>query len=525
MVTATEKATEKTESSADAAHVSGDCAAEVRELETLVKNLRAELEKKKGALKKARALAKNRLEELNALKNDRAQCAPEQNEANGVRGKHGEQRGQGEHGSRTDTESVCAESDRLKQLLDIKETELGLLRASLEEAESRAALYLKSIDAIQKENARLAESYGKIDKERLRFSIEARRFKEDLDKLKKPPLLTGTVVKMLSDSEVVVRCSSGPELIVSASSAIDPADLKPDANVAMNQQTYGIVKIFPSFGEPDVAAMELVEESDVTYDQIGGLDAQIREIQEVVELPLTKPEMFEKVGIQPPGGALLYGPPGTGKTMIAKAVANRTNAVFFHAVGSELVQKYIGDGPKMVHELFDLAREKAPSIVFIDEIDAIASQRLDDSNGADREVHRTLIQLLAEMDGFTHLSNVQIIAATNRIDILDPAILRPGRFDRIIYVPLPDDEARLSILKIHTEKMNLSPDVDLKAVADMIDGANGAEIKAVTTESGIFAIRNDRTTVLQEDLTAAAEKVMDLKKKNALTPVPENMFL
>jgi proteasome regulatory subunit len=269
--------------------------------------------------------------------------------------------------------------------------------------------------------------------------------------------------------------------------------------------------------------MELVESPGEGYEDIGGLDDQILEIKEAVELPLKRPELFEKIGIDPPKGILLHGPPGTGKTLLAKAVAHETKAVFLRVVGSELVQKYIGEGARLVRELFEMARQKAPSIIFIDEIDAIGAQRSEASTSGDREVQRTLMQLLAGMDGFEQRGEVKIIGATNRIDILDPALLRPGRFDRIIEVPLPNFDGRLAILRIHTRKMRLSKNVDLNQISTLVDGRNGAEIKAICTEAGMFAIRSERQEVTQEDFLLAIEK-MGGATQNKLIPGFGAMF-
>jgi proteasome regulatory subunit len=254
--------------------------------------------------------------------------------------------------------------------------------------------------------------------------------------------------------------------------------------------------------------MEIIEKPDITFNDIGGLKSQIQELKEAVNLPLKHPELFEKVGIEPPKGVLLYGPPGTGKTLLAKAVANDTNATFIRVTGSELVRKYIGEGARMVRELFAMAREKAPSIVFIDELDAIGGRRIDDTTGGEREVQRVLLQLLAEMDGFSPLDNVKIIGATNRPDMLDPALLRPGRFDRLIEIPLPDYEARKEIFAIHTKKMNLK-NVSLDWLAKMTEGASGAEIKAICTEAGFFAIRKGKTWVGRKEFEQAIEKVLE----------------
>ncbi|HLC70821.1 MAG TPA: AAA family ATPase, partial [Candidatus Nanoarchaeia archaeon] len=237
------------------------------------------------------------------------------------------------------------------------------------------------------------------------------------------------------------------------------------------------------------------------------------EVKEVIELPLQKPELFEKVGISPPKGILLYGPPGTGKTLLAKAVANSTGATFIEVVGSELVQKFIGEGAKLVKDIFILARSKAPAIVFIDEIDAVASVRMDNGTSGEREVNRTFMQLLAEIDGFKPLDNVKVIAATNRPDILDQAIIRPGRLDRLIEIGLPNEEGRMDIIKVHSQRMNLQK-VKLKELVQMMEGFSGAEIKAVCTEAGYCAIRESRDHVTHEDFIHAIDEVKMEEEEN-----------
>jgi proteasome regulatory subunit len=253
--------------------------------------------------------------------------------------------------------------------------------------------------------------------------------------------------------------------------------------------------------------MELVDSPQETYADIGGLETQINEIKEAVELPLKRPELFIRIGIEPPKGVLLHGPPGTGKTLLAKAVAHETNAHFMRVVGSELVQKYIGEGARLVRELFDLAKKKSPTIIFIDEIDAIGASRTETNTSGDREVQRTLMQLLAGMDGFENRGDVKIIGATNRIDILDRALLRPGRFDRIIEIPLPDETGRLSILKVHCRALMIDETVDLSEVARQTEGKNGADLRAICMEAGMFAIRKERPAITQEDFRAAITKI------------------
>jgi proteasome regulatory subunit len=268
--------------------------------------------------------------------------------------------------------------------------------------------------------------------------------------------------------------------------------------------------------ETDVRArvMQVETKPDVSYADIGGIDEQMEEVRETVEMPLKSPEMFDQVGIDPPSGVLLYGPPGTGKTMLAKAVANQTDATFIKMAGSELVHKFIGEGAKLVRDLFELARQHEPAVIFIDEIDAIASKRTESKTSGDAEVQRTMMQLLSEMDGFEDRGQISIIAATNRFDMLDPAILRPGRFDRLIEVPKPEQEGRELIFQIHTRTMNVSDDVDFEILAEEADAASGADIKAICTESGMFAIRDDRTEVQMQDFRSAWEKIRQSEAEN-----------
>ncbi|MHA1754727.1 MAG: proteasome-activating nucleotidase, partial [Candidatus Odinarchaeia archaeon] len=280
------------------------------------------------------------------------------------------------------------------------------------------------------------------------------------------------------------------------------------SRVALNQRTFSLVEVLPPTRDPFVKAMEVEEAPNVSYNDIGGLKEQIREIRETVELPLLHPELFENVGIEPPKGVLLYGPPGTGKTMVARAVAHETKTTFIRVISSELVQKFIGEGARLVRDVFNMAKEKAPSIVFIDELDAVGSKRMDIATSGDREVQRTLMQLLSMLDGFDARGDVRIIAATNRPDIIDPALLRPGRFDRIIEFPMPDADARNEIFKIHTRKMNLSEDVSFDELVKKTDGTTGADIKAICTEAGMFAIRDFREKVTMEDFLKAIDKIL-----------------
>ena len=328
------------------------------------------------------------------------------------------------------------------------------------------------------------EQLDLVVKERDKLRQECKNLQKHVQKKVSPPLLVATVSRLIDDNFLILHTPSGNDFLINRPyEKVIPGD-----TVAVDQSTLRIVKVLQSNVDDFVAGMELIKKPKETYADIGGLDEIITTMQEVVELPLLKPELFEAMGIDPPNGVLMYGAPGTGKTLVARAMANSTNSTFIRLVGSELVQKFIGEGARLVRELFALAREKAPVILFIDEIDAIASKRTQDSQVSDREVQRTLMQLLAEMDGFNTLDKVKVIAATNRPDILDPAILRPGRFDRIVQFELPNKKERLEILKIHTRKMPIK-DLNLNFYANKWDGLSGADIKAICTEAGLKSIR------------------------------------
>jgi len=328
--------------------------------------------------------------------------------------------------------------------------------------------------------------------------------KEELSKFQKAPLIAAEVKDVFEDG-VIIRLNNGNEFFVNLSPGC--GEIFAGDSVLVEQKNLTIVKKIPISKTFNVEKFVIMEKPNVNWQQIGGLEKQREEIKEVVELPLLKPELFEKVGITPPKGILLYGPPGTGKTLLAKAVASSTNSTFIEVVGSELVQKFIGEGAKLVKEIFQLAKEKAPSIIFIDELDALAAKRIDIGTSGEREVQRTFMQLLAELDGFKPLGNVKVIGCTNRKDILDPAIMRPGRLDRLIEVPLPDKEGIAEIFKIHSKKMKIDQKADLKKIIDAMEGMSGAEIKAVCTEAGYFAIRKNKYIVTQKDFLDAVEKV------------------
>jgi proteasome regulatory subunit len=377
-----------------------------------------------------------------------------------------------------------------------------------EELNQRIATLEELNEKLLEETRRNEGEKKYIKSEMIRLQKEIQRLRFELDRMKTPPMIIGTIKDVLTDGRVVVKSSTGPDFIVNTAEYISQENVIIGARVALNKQSLAVVGVLPPSLDPVVVGGEVIEKPLTSYDDIGGLEDQIREMREAVEDPLLKPELYKKVGIEPPKGVLLVGVPGTGKTLLAKAVAHQTNATFIKFVGSELVQKYIGEGARLVRELFDMAREKAPTIVFIDELDSVGAKRLEVATSGDREVQRTLMQLLSELDGFDSLENVKIIGATNRPDILDDALLRPGRFDRIIEIPLPNFEARKQIFEIHTKKMNLAKGIDFDELAASTDGVSGADIKAISTEAGMFAIRENRTKVKMLDFTRAVDKVM-----------------
>ena len=348
------------------------------------------------------------------------------------------------------------------------------------------------------------------------------RLDEEIRSLRTPPYIIGNVQDVIGE-KVVVRSSNGTIFLVSKNPRIDSSKIQPGARVSMNQDTLAVIDILDEAFDPLVSGAEIIDKPNIKYSDLGGLDDQIKEVRDAIELSLEKPEEFERFGIQPPKGVLLTGPPGTGKTMLAKAVANQTNATFLGLVGSELAQKYIGEGGRMVRELFALARKKAPCIIFIDEIDAIGSKRLDSSTSGDREVQRTLMQLLSELDGFESLENVKVIAATNRPELLDKALLRPGRFDRIVEIPLPGIEGREAIFKVHAKKMPLDKNVDFAKLSIITDGYSGAEIKAVTIDVGMNAISEGVTKCKMSHFKEAISSI-DAKRKGVKNNGPDRLY-
>ncbi len=343
---------------------------------------------------------------------------------------------------------------------------------------------------------------------------EIKRLKIELERFKMPPLMVGLVQDVLPENKIVVRNSNGIEFLVTSESETILSEKDVGKRVAMSQKNLAVLSVLPDAKDYRAKAMELVEKPKEDFSMVGGLSNEIRALHEAVILPLTHPQKFEQLGITPPSGVLLHGPPGTGKTLLAKAVARESNSAFIGLVGSELVHKYIGEGAKLVRDVFALAKEKEHAIIFIDEIDAIGTVRTDDTSGGDREVQRTLIQLLAEIDGFKERKNIKIIAATNRIDVIDPALLRPGRFDRIVEVPIPNAESRANILAIHSKGMTLHKDVDFSVLVDKSDGLTGADLKSICGEAGMRALRADAKKVAMSHFTEALESFISSRHMN-----------
>ena len=387
----------------------------------------------------------------------------------------------------------------------------------------------RSIDKLQVEMKELSEKAQQLLTEKLFLENEcaqlkkrANRLDEELRNLRTPPYVIGFIQDRVGDN-AVVRNSNGTVFLVSVNRRLDESLLIPGARVALNQDSLSIIEVLDNSWDPLVSGAEVIEKPLTTFSDIGGLDEQIKQIRQAIELPFERPEAFREFGIEPPKGVLITGPPGTGKTMLAKAVANSTQATFLGLVGSELAQKYIGEGGRMVRELFDLARKRAPAIIFIDEIDAIGSKRLDMATSGDREVQRTLMQLLAELDGFESLDDVKVIAATNRPELLDVALLRPGRFDRIIDIELPNSEARQHIFEVHCKNVPLDKKVNIRKMAIATEGYSGAEIKSIIIEAGMNAITDCRNRCSARDFSSALT-IMDRKRKDSLHNGPDSLY-
>ena len=371
--------------------------------------------------------------------------------------------------------------------------------------QEKIAALRERLEVLESQNEEMRDQLLDANAENNKYQQKLERLTHENKKLKQSPLFVATVQEITDEGVVIKQHGNNQEALTEVTEEMRE-ELEPDARGAVNT-SLSIVKRLDTETDVRARVMQVEHSPDVTYADIGGLEEQMQEVRETVEMPLDRPEMFEQVGIQPPSGVLLYGPPGTGKTMLAKAVANQTDATFIKMAGSELVHKFIGEGAKLVRDLFEVARENEPAVLFIDEIDAIASKRTDSKTSGDAEVQRTMMQLLSEMDGFEDRGEVRIIAATNRFDMLDEAILRPGRFDRLIEIPKPDEAGREIIFQIHTRKMNVDDDVDFADLAERTEDASGADIKAICTEAGMFAIRDDRTEIYMQDFLDAYEKI------------------
>jgi len=359
------------------------------------------------------------------------------------------------------------------------------------------------------------EVEAKLTEERLNLRELEEKYElteEHLKALQSVGQFIGEVLRQLDEERFIVKTSSGPRYVVGCRRTVEKEKLVSGTRVALDMTTLTIMRILPREVDPMVFNMLSEDPGNVAYNDVGGLHEQIRQLREVIELPLTTPELFLRVGIKPPKGVLLYGPPGTGKTLLAKALASNLNASFLKVVSSAIVDKYIGESARVIREMFGYARDHAPCVIFMDEIDAIGGRRFSEGTSSDREIQRTLMELLNQMDGFDELGQVKIIMATNRPDVLDPALLRPGRLDRKIEIPLPNEHSREEILKIHSAKIRKQGEIEFEPVVKLADGFNGADLRNVCTEAGMFAIRGERDYVIQEDFMKAVRKVAENKK-------------
>lgn len=353
----------------------------------------------------------------------------------------------------------------------------------------------------------------RLREDNLSSEKEYDKTEQDLQALQCVGQIIGDVLKMLSPERYIVKASSGPRYVVGCRARLNQSKLKAGTRVALDMTTLTIMRILPREVDPTVFHMQSDEkDGQVSFSDIGGLTEQIRELREVIELPLTNPELFARVGIKAPKGVLLYGPPGTGKTLLARALASNISATFLKVVASAIVDKYIGESARIIREMFGFARDHQPCVIFMDEIDAIGGSRFSEGTSADREIQRTLMELLNQMDGFEEQGMVKMVMATNRPDILDPALLRPGRLDRKIEIPEPNETQRMEILKIHAQGITKRGEIDYESVVKLADGMNGADLRNVCTEAGLFAIRADRDYVLEEDFMKAARKLLENKK-------------
>jgi 26S proteasome regulatory subunit T4 len=362
-------------------------------------------------------------------------------------------------------------------------------------------LKYKDVEAkVKKERAGLKEKNKTLDKT-----------EEHLKALQSVGQIVGEVLRQLDDERFIVKASLGPRYVVGCRKKVDKTKLKAGARVSLDMTTLTVMRILPREVDPAVFNMVNEDPGKVKYSDVGGLNDEIRELRETIELPLTNPELFKRVGIKPPKGVLLYGPPGTGKTLLARALACNLNATFLKVVASAIVDKYIGESSRLVREIFGYAKDNAPAVIFMDEIDAIGGRRFSEGTSADREIQRTLMEILAQLDGFTALNDVKTIMATNRPDILDPALMRPGRLDRKIEIKLPNEQGRIDVLKIHATPLAKKGEIDYEGVVKIAEGFNGADLRNVCTEAGLFAIRVERDYVIEEDFFKAVRKIAEAK--------------
>ncbi len=376
--------------------------------------------------------------------------------------------------------------------------------SSASESSSDLFKSMKSLEQ-QLEFIDVQEEYIKTEMKNLKR--ELMRATEEIKRIQSVPLVIGQFNELIDEDYGIVSSTAGSNYYVRILSTLDREDLKPNSSVALHRHSHSVVNVLPP--ESDSTVQLMTEKPNVSYKDIGGMDTQKQEVREAIELPLIQHHLYTQIGIDPPRGVLLYGPPGTGRTVMAKAVANATSATFISMVGSEFVQKYLGEGPRMVRDVFRLARENSPCVVFIDEIDAIATKRFDAQTGADREVQRILLELLNQMDGFDQTTNVKVIMATNRADTLDPALLRPGRLDRKIEFPNPDRRQKRMVFQAATSKMNLSDDLDLEDYVNRAEKISCADVASICAEAGLQAVRENRYVVLPKDFDAAYKKAVN----------------
>ncbi|KAK9456583.1 P-loop containing nucleoside triphosphate hydrolase protein [Dipodascopsis uninucleata] len=410
---------------------------------------------------------------------------------------------------------------------DNDELDDDILNASTADIISRRRLLENDIKVLRSEVQRLTH-------EKTTMTERIKDNQEKIENNRQLPYLVGNVVEILDmdpNSEdleeganvdldatrvgksAVIKTSTRQTIFLPLIGLVDSEKLKPGDLIGVNKDSYLILDTLPAEYDSRVKAMEVDEKPTETYADIGGLDKQIEELVEAVVLPMKQSEKFKKLGIKPPKGALMYGPPGTGKTLLARACAAQTNATFLKLAGPQLVQMFIGDGAKLVRDAFSLAKEKAPAIIFIDELDAVGTKRFDSDKSGDREVQRTMLELLNQLDGFSSDDRVKVLAATNRVDVLDPALLRSGRLDRKIEFPLPNEEARAGILQIHSRKMTVDDSINWQELARSTDEFNGAQLKAVAVEAGMIALRNGQSKIRHEDFVEATTEVQARKSK------------